>query len=331
MLAIAWALAAPVPTLIVLGCLSVAYPLCGWRARRADVRVASAWLSVLSAAALAEAAALAAGWPAAQAGLAVLGVAVCAHVAAAWLGSGRLGSPRLGSARLGAIEAAARLAVVAGTVQCLSRPGPASLALATSGLLCVGVAARADRRRALGGGVALWVGVAPWVGVALCQAAWCVWLFAAGLSAPESYTVPAAAAWIFCGWYRARRLPRLSSWLTYGPGLGLLLLPSLIAVWHGQDWHGHGWIRPLSLGVAAAAITLLGGRVRLQAPLLIAAAVTALDAGHELAPAIGRVAETVPTWLPIAVTGAILLWAGATYEARLRNLSALRRLIDAMR
>jgi hypothetical protein len=325
-LAIAWALAAPVPTLIVLGCLSVAYPLCGWRARRADVRVASAWLSVLSAAALAEAAALAAGWPSAQAGLAVLGVAVCAHVAAAWLGSARLGS-----ARLGAIEAAAWLAVVAGTIQCLSRPGPASVALAVSGLLCVGVAARADRRRPLGGGVALWVGVAPWVGVALCQAAWCVWLFAAGVSAPEPYTVPAAAAWIAYGWYRARRLPRLSSWLTYGPGLGLLLLPSLIAVWHGQDWHGHGWIRPLSLGVAAAAITLAGGRVRLQAPLLIGAAVTALDAGHELAPAIRRLAETVPTWLPIAIAGAILLWAGATYEARLRNLSTLRTLIDDMR
>ncbi|HEY2315791.1 MAG TPA: hypothetical protein VGH96_19440, partial [Streptosporangiaceae bacterium] len=175
-LAIAWAMAAPVPTLIVLGCLCVAYPLCAWRARRADVRVASACLTVVSAAALAETAALAAGWPAPQAGLAVLGVGACAHLAAAWLGSARLGSARLGSARLGsarlgAIEAAAWLAVVAGTVQCLSRPGPASLALAMSGLLCVGVAVRADRP-------ALWVGVALVVGLALCQAAWCVWLFA---------------------------------------------------------------------------------------------------------------------------------------------------------
>jgi hypothetical protein len=322
--ALAWALAAPVPTLIVLGCLSVASPLCVWRARRPDVRVASACLSVLSAAALAEATAMAAGWPAGQAGLAVLGVAACAQVAAGLAGSAGLcdeqrngcslliGPGQVPSAST-AIEATAWLAVVAGTVQCLSRPGPASLALAISGLIAVGVAIRADRRPAL------------WVGLALCQAAWCVWLFTAGVSAPEPYTVPAAAAWIARCWHLARRLPRLSSWLAYGPGLALMLLPSLIAV-----WHGNGWIRPLLLGLAAAGLTLIGGRVRLQAPLLIGAAAAALDAGHELAPAVRRLAEIVPTWLPIAVTGAILIWAGATYEARLRNLSTLHKIVAAM-
>ena len=118
----------------------------------------------------------------------------------------------------------------------------------------------------------------------------------------------------------------MSSGLTLGPGLALLLLPSLITVWHDP-----GWIRPLTLGITAAAITLIGARARRQAPLLIGAAVTLMDAGHELAPGVRRLAEAVPTWLPIALTGAILLWAGATYEARLRNLGNLRKIVAAMR
>ncbi|HSR86519.1 MAG TPA: zinc ribbon domain-containing protein [Streptosporangiaceae bacterium] len=324
-LALAWALAAPAPTLIVLGCLAVAYVLCGWLARRPEVRAVSACLGVLSAAALAEAAAFAAGGAAWQAGLAVLGVAAIAHIAAGYLSSVRRQGEKLeGSAVLGrakqmprastAIEVGAWLAVIAGTAQCLSRPGPASAALAAAGLICAGVAVRADRRGAC------------WIGVALCEAAWCVRLRAAGVGTPEAYTVPAAAAGIAYGWQLARRRRRLSSWLTYGPGLALLLLPSLIALW--QD---HGWVRPLSLGLGAAAITLTGARLRLQAPLLIGAVVAALDAGHELAPPIRRLAETVPTWLPIAITGTILLWAGATYEARLRNLSTLRKTVGAMR
>jgi len=324
-LTLAWALAAPVPTLLVLGCLAVVYPLCGWRARRMDVRAASACLGVLSVAALAEAAALAAGSHGWQAGLAVLMVAALAHLAAGVLSSARRTGEQLTDTALltgskwglqpsTAIEAGAWIAVIAGAAQCLGQPGPASAALAAAGLICIGVAARANRRPAF------------WIGLALGEAAWCVWLFAAGVSAPEPYTVPAAAAWLAYGWHLERRSPRPSSWFTCGPGLALLLLPSLIAVWHGA-----GWIRPLSLDLVAAAITLIGARLRLQAPLLFGAAVTALDAGRELASPARRLAETVPTWVPIAVTGAILLWAGATYEARLRNLSALRKTVRGMR
>ncbi|HEY2639916.1 MAG TPA: hypothetical protein VGI66_08535 [Streptosporangiaceae bacterium] len=315
-LALAWALAEREATLIVLGCLAVAYPLCTWRSRLADVRTAAAFLSVLAAAGLVESAALAAGWPVWTAGLAVLGVAACAQAVAALLATrrGEASSAPAASDRRAtiAIEVAGWLAVVAGAAQCLNRPGQASLALALSGLIAAGVAMRNDRRAAV------------WASAVLGEAAWSVWLFSSGVTAPEPYTVPVAAAWLAVGWHLRRRVP--SSWLTFGPGLALLLVPSLIAVWYGQ-----GWIRPLSLGVVAAAITLIGGRARWQAPLLIGATVTVLDAGHELAPDIRRLAETVPTWLPIAVAGAVLLWSGATYEARLRNLSNLRKVVAAMR
>ncbi|HET7016558.1 MAG TPA: hypothetical protein VFI65_21730, partial [Streptosporangiaceae bacterium] len=98
-----------------------------------------------------------------------------------------------------------------------------------------------------------------------------------------------------------------------------LLLPSLITA-----WHTHGWIRPTALGLAAAAVTLAGAKLRLKAPLLIGATVAVLDAGDQLAPDVRRLTELLPGWVPFAVIGAALLWVGATYEARLANLAKLR-------
>jgi hypothetical protein len=118
----------------------------------------------------------------------------------------------------------------------------------------------------------------------------------------------------------------MSSWLAYGPGLALLLLPSLVAVWLLP-----GWARPLALGAAAAGIALAGGRARLIAPLLIGGAVAILDAGHELAPAVAQLAGMLPRWVPIAVIGLVLLAVGATYEARLRDLGRLRAALGKMR
>lgn len=72
-------------------------------------------------------------------------------------------------------------------------------------------------------------------------------------------------------------------------------------------------------------MTLAGAKLRLQAPLLLGIAVAALDAGRQLAPEVRTLTQALPGWVPIALLGAILLWAGATYEARLRNLTRLRR------
>jgi hypothetical protein len=303
-LAVAWALAVPTATLIVLGCLTAAYPWCAWRSRLATVRACLAGLGVVAAAALAACSVLAAGRPAGQAGLAVVAVAGAAQLVAA-RASGGTGL---------VIEVTAWLLLVAGVVPGLSRPLTAAGALAAAGLTCAGVALRTDRRPAI------------WPGLALGEAAWCVWLAAAGVRAPEPYTVPAALAGLALGWRRSRRSPQARSWLTYGPGLALLLLPSLVAT-----WADHGWPRALGVGVVAAAVTLAGARARLQAPLLIGATVMLLDAGHELAPEVRQLAGTLPGWLPIATVGLVLLWAGATYEAQLRALGRLRRSLATMR
>ncbi len=88
---------------------------------------------------------------------------------------------------------------------------------------------------------------------------------------------------------------------------------------------GHDWIRLTALGLGATAVTLLGARGKLQPPLLIGAVVALIDAGYQLAPAVRRLTEVMPGWVPIGVIGAALLWTGATCEARLRNLASLRR------
>ena len=142
----------------------------------------------------------------------------------------------------------------------------------------------------------------------------------------EAYTIPAGVIATAFGRQAARRQPNLSSWLAYGPGLAVLLLPSLTVAWQDQSW-----IRPTLLGIGAAAVTLAGARWRLQAPLLTGAIVAVLDAGRQLAPEIRSLTEALPGWVPIAIIGAILLWAGATYEARLRNLTKLRRTMATLR
>jgi hypothetical protein len=367
-LTLPWALATRPGTLTVLGCLSVAYSLCVWRARIVRVRVGAAAASVVAVGALAGSSALAVGWSGWLAGLTMLAAAGGAQLAAAVLlgpnllaspstdsawsadagqgtgvglsadagqgpggglkadigkstdrgpgadsgtstdvGAGLAGGPSVLSLISLAVEIAGWFVAMAGVLPGLSRLVHASVSLAVAGALCVGVASRADRRAAL------------WAGLALGEAALCVRLAAAGVRAPEPYTVPAAAILIVFGWHRARRAPDARSWLTYGPGLAVLLLPSLAAA-----WSDHGWIRPLLLGLAAALATLGGARARLRAPLVIGAAVAVTDAGRQLAPAVARLAGLLPRWVPIALLGLILLALGATYEARLRNLGKLR-------
>jgi hypothetical protein len=306
-LTLAWALAAPLPTLAVLGGLAAAGAVCAWRAPLAAVRAGAAAASVLCVCALAACAALAAGWAAWQAGLAAL-----AAVAAAQYTAARLARSRPGLSL--AVEVAGLAAAVVATTPGLRDPRQASVVLTVTGTICLCVALRPGRR------------VLLWLGLAQGEAALWAWLASAGVHAPEPYTAPAATVLLAVGWRRWRRPPPVSSWITYGPGLAVLLVPSLVAVWLLP-----GWARPLVLGVAAAAIALAGGRARLLAPLLLGSAVVVLDAGHELAPAVQQLAGMVPRWVPIAVIGVVLLAVGATYEARLRDLGRIRAALGRMR
>jgi hypothetical protein len=307
LLALSWALASRPATLIALGCLTVSYPLCACRSPHLRYRAVLTGLTVWAVAGLAAAAILAAGQPGWLACLGVLTIAAGALLIAL------LPKETADQGRL-ALELAAWTAVAAAIIASLDTPVHAGLALGVGALLALAAGWLAGRRLAL------------WIGLVLLEASWCAWLVAWNAGLTELYTVPAAAIVLGFGWQAARRNTELNSWPAYGPGLALLLAPSLIVA-----WQSYGWLRPALLGVAAGAVILIGARTKLQAPLLIGTLTAVLTAGHQLAPEIRRVTQVLPGWLPIAIIGAVLLWAGATYEARLRNVAGLRRTLASFR
>ncbi|NUK89349.1 SCO7613 C-terminal domain-containing membrane protein, partial [Streptomyces lunaelactis] len=190
-----------------------------------------------------------------------------------------------------------------------------ALVLALCGVIAAGTAVRAERRPAAGYLAAVLFVLATWVRLA-----------ASDIASPEAYTLPVTVPALVVGVLRRRRDPEAPSWTAYGPGLAATLVPSLFAAWGDEHWP-----RPLLLGLAALALTLVGARLRLQALLVLGGAVLALDALHELAPYVVQAVGALPRWLPPALAGLLLLAVGATYEQRLRDARKLRDTLGRMR
>jgi hypothetical protein len=187
--------------------------------------------------------------------------------------------------------------------------GSASLGLLGVGTLLLVVAARPGRA------------VLAAFGLAACSIAFITWLSTLSLPAPEPFALPAAVLVLAAGVLWMRRSPVIGSWAGYGPGLAIGLAPSL-----GAAWADHGLTRTVVLCLVSAALALAGARARLQAPLVLGVIVEMLAAARELV----LVASGLNGWVYVAVLGLLLLGAGATYEARIRDLrrlgAALRRL-----
>ncbi|MFI8366873.1 SCO7613 C-terminal domain-containing membrane protein [Streptomyces sp. NPDC085466] len=266
------------------------------------VRATAAGSAVLAAAGLVGAGAAAAGLAPSTAGLVLLLVPAGTAALAA----------RFRSVAVEVTGVAVGAVALALTVP---RPAVLALALASAGLIAAGTALRPERRRA-----------GAWAAGALFLAAAWVRLAVWGVTVPEAYTLPLAVPALAVGFLRRRRDPAVSSWIAYGPGLAATLLPSLGAVWAAPSG-----ARPLLLGAGALAVTLLGARFRLQAPLLLGGTVLALVGLHELAPYAVRLVGALPRWLPPAAAGLLLLAVGATYERRLREARLLRERLSRMR
>ncbi|MGI5166277.1 SCO7613 C-terminal domain-containing membrane protein [Spirillospora sp. CA-253888] len=209
-------------------------------------------------------------------------------------------------------EAASGVVAVAGLAMAAGRPEHLSAALAVAGGIAFAAALRSDRRQA------------GWAGTALLVAAWWVWLAQAGVAAPEPYSAPVSLVLLAVGLVRRSRRPSPSSWDAYGIALAATLLPSLAAAWAGDG------PRPLLLAGGALAVTLVGARVRLQAPLLLGGGVLVLVAGHVLAPMAVEFLTGLPGWVPVAAAGLLVLGTGVTYEQRLRDLRRLRSAVTAL-
>jgi hypothetical protein len=219
-------------------------------------------------------------------------------------GARLLGTPR----RLGAELAAGAVALVAAALA-VADAGWLSWVLAATGLLALVTALLPDRRRC-----------AVLGGLLLSASSW-VRLLAAGVEAPEPYVLPLAVLALGLGHLRRRAVPDLRSWAAYGPGLLILLVPSLLASFDDESP-----TRALLLGLVALGVLLVGARARLQAPLAVGAGVLAVDALQ----LVGPYAAALPRWLSLGAAGVLLVAVGATYEQRRQDVARLREGYDAL-
>lgn len=293
-LAAVWSVADRETTLATLPAVAGLLGALAARTRTAALQTVSAGLAALAAAGELSAVGAANGLASDQVGgLLVVAVALLALAA----------TPRFGPDRRTGIEAGSALVAVVAVGSAAPDAGWLSWVLAGLALVALGTALRPDRRR-----------LAMAAGLLLSASSW-VRLAEADVTDPEPYVLPLAVAALVLGHLRRRREPGTRSMAAYGPGLGALLVPSLLASYAGSPL----W-RPLLLAAVCVVVVLLGARERLQAPLAIGGGVLALDAALLLAP----YAAAAPRWLVLGGAGALLLAVGATYEQRLRDLSRLR-------
>ncbi|MEU9285097.1 hypothetical protein AB0D57_10330 [Streptomyces sp. NPDC048275] len=296
------ALASEGVTLGVLAALTVLFAAMAGQPQLGPV-CAPAALGYATALACAAGASL--GWQPQHTALLVLVVPAVAALLAARLG----GSPTTVPVEVtGAAAGLPALGLTAGD------PPMLALVLALCAVIAAGTAVRADRRPIGYAAAALFV-LATWIRLA----AW-------DIGSPEAYTLPVTVPALLVGVVRRRKDPTASSWTAYGAGISVTFVPSLLATWGDPQW-----LRPLLLGAAALAVTLVGARHRLRAPLVLGGAVLVLDVLHELAPYLVQVAGALPRWVPPALAGLVLLALGATYEQRIRDARRVREVLGRMR
>ncbi|WP_328497514.1 hypothetical protein OHS59_36015 [Streptomyces sp. NBC_00414] len=302
---VALSLASEAATLAVLASLTAVFAAVAARRTPATIRAVSAAASLAYATGLACAVGASLDWQPQHIALLVLVVP-----AAAALLAPRLGDPTttVSVEITGAVAALPAIGLATAELPVLA------LVLALCAVIAAGTAVREDRRR-VGHAAAVLFVLAAWVR-----------LIAWEVGSPEAYTLPVTVPALILGYVRRSRDAEASSWTAYGPGLSVTLVPSLLAVWGDTNW-----LRPLLLGSAALAVTLVGVRHRLRAPLVLGGGTLVLVALHELAPYIAQAMGAIPRWVPPALAGLLLLSLGATYEQRLRDARRARDALSRMR
>ncbi|MET8671587.1 MULTISPECIES: SCO7613 C-terminal domain-containing membrane protein [Streptomyces albidoflavus group] len=300
------ALAVEPATYAVFGLLLVLFAASAARSREAVARSLALVLSVVCALVVASAAGASLELGAPRTAVLVLAVPVAVVVLGLWVRTPAVVVP---------LEAGAGFAALVALGLAVTDGAYLSLVLALCGVLAAATAVRPERRPGAGYLAAGLFATATWVR-----------LVSAGVTHPEAYTLPVSVIACAVGLLRRRTDPEASSWTAYGPGLGVTLGPSLLALWSDPHWQ-----RPLLLGAAALAVTVTGAVRRLQAPLLLGGGTLALVALHELAPHVAQVFDALPRWSVPALAGLLLLVLGATYEQRLRDARRLREHLGRMR
>jgi len=295
-------------TLAALGAVLVTAVAAGVAARDLPARVTGWLVSAGSAFAFAFTAGRAFELALPATALPILAVAAVTLAAGTWLIAARPVEAR-------AVQAAAHAGAL---VALLLTVGDARYAAAVCTFWGLAVGLRALPRGEPAGPRSLLV-----VGAATLElGGWWLLIAAERVTTLEAYTIPAALVALLGGWLARRTRNGLSSWTGYGPALAAALLPTLAAVLVGDGQP----LRRLLLGLAALAVVLLGGRARLQAPVVAGGTVLIVVALHEMV----LVWDLLPRWIPIAAAGLLLVLLAMTLERRRRDLARFRSALTRM-
>lgn len=165
-----------------------------------------------------------------------------------------------------------------------------------------------------------------WVAIAYAAIVAGLALASGSLDPVETGTLPIAIALIATGVVRLGESEKPRSWPWLGPGVVVLLLPSLLATINDRPL----W-RLVGIGVVGVAIVVIGLMRRLQAPFVIGTVVVVVHAVATFAPQIRSVYESVAWWLWLGIGGLILTVLAARYEQRIRNLRDVVERIGSLR
>ncbi len=206
--------------------------------------------------------------------------------------------------------AAAAAGLVAGLPLAAAEPARLAEALLVTGGL--GVAAGAATRN----------GVVGHLGGAVALAGLGLHLTVDGVTASEAFVAPVALQLVVAGWQLRRRADPPSSWVAFGPAIGLLggaALAERLA--GGEAWHS------LVAGAVGVTAVAAGGWKRLAAPLFLGTGLLATVTAVESLPTLAG----IPTWGWLAAGGTTLLATGVALERSATTpVEAGRRLVDVV-
>ncbi len=165
-----------------------------------------------------------------------------------------------------------------------------------------------------------------WVAIAFGAFAAITGLALDRLDPVEFASVPLALALIAGGVITMTRKPEARSWPNLGPGVVVLLLPSLVATYSEDDvW------RLVAVGVVALAAVLIGALRRLQAPLILGAVFVLAHAIHTFSPQIRALYEFTPWWIWLILGGLIVVVVAIRIERSIRDLKSFALKIGNLR
>ncbi|MBX9473091.1 SCO7613 C-terminal domain-containing membrane protein [Microcella sp.] len=143
----------------------------------------------------------------------------------------------------------------------------------------------------------------------------------------ELVSLPLAACLLAIGAMKLSDEPTARSWPWLGPGVAVLLVPSLLAI----DAVGEPLWRAVALGVVAAGVFVLALRLTLQAPFVIGGTVLLVHLLVQSWPLLELVGDTVEWWVWLGLAGIAVIALGARYERRLQNVRAVAVRISHLR